>query len=58
MGDNEIDQEIVERVRQGDTRAFDLIVRKYQHKLTSLVSRYLSDWSECQDVVQETFIRA
>jgi RNA polymerase sigma-70 factor, ECF subfamily len=58
MGENEIDQALVQRVQNGDKRAFDLLVLKYQHKLTSLISRYIHDWSECQDVAQESFIRA
>jgi RNA polymerase sigma-70 factor (ECF subfamily) len=58
MGENEIDQALVQRVQRGEKRAFDLLVTKYQHKVTSLISRYVYDWSECQDVAQETFIRA
>ena len=58
MGENEIDQALVQRVQAGEKRAFDLLVGKYQHKVTSLISRYIKDWSECQDVAQETFIRA
>ncbi len=58
MGENEIDQALVQRVQAGEKRAFDLLVIKYQHKVTSLISRYIKDWSECQDVAQETFIRA
>lgn len=58
MGDNELDRALVQRVQQGDKAAFDLLVRKYQHKLGGLISRYISDWSECQDVAQEAFIRA
>jgi RNA polymerase sigma-70 factor (ECF subfamily) len=58
MGENEIDQALVQRVQRGEKRAFDLLVSKYQHKVTSLISRYVYDWSECQDVAQETFIRA
>lgn len=58
MGENEIDQALVQRVQSGEKRAFDLLVIKYQHKVTSLISRYIKDWSECQDVAQETFIRA
>jgi RNA polymerase sigma-70 factor, ECF subfamily len=58
MGENEIDQALVQRVQNGEKRAFDLLVGKYQHKVTSLISRYIHDWSECQDVAQETFIRA
>jgi RNA polymerase sigma-70 factor (ECF subfamily) len=58
MGEQDTDQALVERVQKGDKRAFDLLVRKYQHKVVGVISRYISDWSECQDVAQETFIRA
>lgn len=59
MADNELlDQELVRRVQRGDSAAFDALVRKYQHRITALIGRYISDWSECQDVAQETFIRA
>ncbi|MET0934796.1 MAG: RNA polymerase sigma factor RpoE, partial [Luteibacter sp.] len=53
MGENELDQALVERVQQGDRRAFDLLVRKYQHKLIALISRYVHDRTECEDVAQE-----
>src|SRR5690606_34557016 len=58
MGESELDRALVERVQRGDKAAFDLLVRKYQHKIVSVISRYISDWSECQDVAQEAFIRA
>jgi len=58
MGEDNIDQALVQRVQKGEKRAFDLLVTKYQHKITSLISRYIHDWSEAQDVAQETFIRA
>ncbi|MBS0569748.1 MAG: RNA polymerase sigma factor RpoE [Proteobacteria bacterium] len=58
MGDNESDLALVERVQKGEQRAFDLLVRKYQHKVIGVISRYVSDWSECQDVAQEAFMRA
>lgn len=58
MGESDLDQALVERVQNGDRRAFDLLVRKYQHKLVSVISRYVNDWSECQDVAQEAFVRA
>jgi RNA polymerase sigma-70 factor (ECF subfamily) len=58
MAENEIDYELVRRVQAGEKGAFDLLVRKYQHKLVSVISRYINDWSECQDVAQESFIRA
>ena len=54
----ELDLELVRRVQRGDSAAFDLLVRKYQHRIVGLIGRYVSDWSECQDVAQDTFIRA
>jgi RNA polymerase sigma-70 factor (ECF subfamily) len=54
----QLDHELVLRVQGGDSAAFDLLVRKYQHRIIALISRYISDWSECQDVAQETFLRA
>lgn len=54
----ELDEELVKRVQGGDIAAFDLLVRKYQHRIAALIGRYISDWSEVQDVAQETFIRA
>lgn len=58
MGENELDSALVERVQQGDKRAFDLLVRKYQHKVIGLVSRYVKNYAECEDIAQEAFIRA
>lgn len=58
MGEREIDQLLVERVQKGDKRAFDLLVGKYQHKIVSLISRYVSDHAEALDVAQEAFIKA
>jgi RNA polymerase sigma-70 factor (ECF subfamily) len=58
MGENELDHALVERVQNGDRRAFDLLVRKYQHKVVGLISRYVHDWSECEDIAQEAFVRA
>lgn len=52
------DQQLVERVQAGDKRAFDLLVLKYQHKITSLVGRYVKDHHEAMDVTQEAFIKA
>lgn len=54
----QMDHELVARVQRGDSAAFDLLVRKYQHRIVALVGRYVSDWSECQDVAQEAFLRA
>lgn len=55
---SQLDHELVRRVQRGDSAAFDLLVRKYQHRIAALIGRYVADWSECQDVAQDTFIRA
>jgi RNA polymerase sigma-70 factor, ECF subfamily len=52
------DRMLVERVQRGDKAAFDVLVRKYQHKIIKLVSRYVHDTSETLDVAQEAFIKA
>lgn len=52
------DQKLVERVQQGDTSAFDVLVLKYQHKIAKLVLRYVRDPAEAQDVTQEAFLKA
>ena len=54
----EADQQLVERVQNGDKRAFDVLVLKYQHRIYSLVTRFIRDPDEVQDVVQESFIKA
>ncbi len=58
MSDREVDQQLVERVQSGDKRAFDLLVSKYQRKLGRLLSRFIRDPSEVEDVTQEAFIKA
>jgi RNA polymerase sigma-70 factor (ECF subfamily) len=58
MSDKIVDQELVARVQQGDKKAFDLLVLKYQQKVANIVSRYLRDPHESLDVTQEAFIKA
>ncbi len=54
----DVDQQLVERVQKGDKRAFDLLVIKYQHKVLAVISRFIRDHAEAQDVAQEAFIKA
>jgi RNA polymerase sigma-70 factor (ECF subfamily) len=56
--ERECDQLLVDRVREGDKQAFDLLVAKYQRRLMRLLSRIVHDPAEAEDVVQETFIKA
>ncbi len=58
MGDRDLDQELVERVQQGEKGAFDILVRRYEHKLVNVIGRYIRDPSEVFDVAQEAFIKA
>ena len=58
MSEAQVDQLLVERVQKGDKRAFDLLINKYQHRIISLVGRYVSDQAEAMDVAQEAFIKA
>jgi RNA polymerase sigma-70 factor (ECF subfamily) len=58
MGDREVDRQLVERAQRGDKHAFELLVIKYQRKLARLLSRFIRDASEVEDVTQEAFIKA
>lgn len=58
MSDRDIDQQLVERAQQGDKKAFSLLVEKYQRRLSRLLSRFIKDPDEIDDVAQETFIKA
>ena len=49
---------LVQRVQQGDRRAFDQLVQRYQHKVLKLVMRYVRNHAEAEDVAQEAFLKA
>lgn len=52
------DQQLVELAKAGDAFAFELLLRKYQHKVSKLIMRYVRDMDEALDLTQETFIKA
>ena len=58
MNDRQVDQVLVERAQKGDSRAFELLVSKYQRRLTRLLFRFIKDEHEVNDVAQEAFIKA
>src|SRR4029453_12996765 len=58
MTQDDSDQQLVERVQAGDKAAFDLLVRKYQHRVLKLVSRFVSDAAGAEDVAHEPFLKA
>lgn len=49
---------LVQRAQKGDSRAFDLLVLKYQHKVASVVAKYVSEQDIIEDLVQDSFIKA
>jgi len=52
------DKLLVDEVKKGNKKAFDMLVLQYQQRVTQLVTRYVRDSSEAQDVAQEAFIKA
>jgi len=58
MSEREVDHALVERAQAGDGQAFEVLFAKYQRKVARLLSRYIRDQSEVEDVSQEAFIKA
>ena len=57
MAEQLTDQALVERVQQGEKKAFNLLVSRYQNRVAGLLTRYVSP-NDIPDVVQESFIKA
>ncbi|MFY0665357.1 MAG: sigma-70 family RNA polymerase sigma factor [Natronospirillum sp.] len=58
QADKDIDRILVTRVRQGDRRAYDFLVVKYQHRVAALIRRYTQNPQDIADLSQDTFVRA
>jgi RNA polymerase sigma-70 factor (ECF subfamily) len=52
------DLALVERVQRGDQSAFNVLVLRYQQKVLKLITRYVRDTMEAEDVAQEAFLKA
>lgn len=52
------DAQLVTQAQQGDSRSFDLLVLKYQHRVIALIRRFVKNEAEAEDLAQETFIKA
>ena len=52
------DQQLVDRVLKGEKNAFNMLVLRYQHKVSALIARFVNDPQEVEDVAQEAFIKA
>lgn len=57
MPEQDIDLRLVKRVQEGDKKAFDLLVLKYQRKVMSIIARLVRQPAEIEDIAQETFIK-
>jgi len=58
VSEREVDQALVERAQAGDRRAFDMLVLKYQQRISNLIGRYVRDSSEVLDITQDAFLKA
>jgi len=58
MNEQQTDENLVKQTQRGDKAAFNLLVIKYQHRVAKLVSRFVHNHQEAEDVVQEAFIKA
>jgi RNA polymerase sigma-70 factor, ECF subfamily len=58
MTAEDADVALVERVKRGDQKAFEMLVVKYQRRIERLIGRMVRDTDLVQDIAQETFIRA
>src|SRR5438270_2754532 len=53
---SESDRLLIQQIRQGDPRAWDALIARYEGRLLAFVQRRLRDRSSSEDVVQETFV--
>src|SRR4051812_44770050 len=58
MNAPDADAPLVQRVKQGDVKAFEMLVVKYQRRIERLIGRMVRDVDLVPDIAQETFIRA
>jgi RNA polymerase sigma-70 factor (ECF subfamily) len=58
MSEGDVDALLVQRAQQGEQRAFEMLVIKYQRRIERLIGRMVRDADLVQDIAQESFIRA
>lgn len=51
------DEELIAAFQRGSSEAFNHIVARYKNPLTNFVYRFVGDYDDCDDIVQETFVR-
>ena len=58
VSDGISDSECVQRIQQGETDAFELLVRRHQTSIFNLIYRMLGDYDEAAEIAQEAFLSA
>jgi RNA polymerase sigma-70 factor (ECF subfamily) len=53
---SESDRLLIQQIRQGDSRAWDNLIARYEGRLLAFVDRRLHDRAASEDIVQETFV--
>jgi hypothetical protein len=51
------DEDLMSQFQMGTVEAFDILVSRYKDPLTNYIYRFLGDMKECEDLLQETFLR-
>jgi len=51
------DEELMQKTKEGDMRAFDVLVRRWEHRLFNLIYRITGDFEAAKDIRQEVFLR-
>ena len=55
-GTTPTDEELIARFQDGDSYAFDQLVRRYKDPLLNFIFRFIGDLNESEDIVQDTFL--
>lgn len=58
MQETDVDQELVRLAQQGDQKAFEILVVKYQRRIARHIARYVRNASDVEELAQEVFIKA
>ena len=51
------DEELIFNFQEGDTGAYNEIVARYKDRLTNYIYRYVGNFDDCDDIVQDTFVK-
>ena len=52
------DELLVKKVQEGDTNAYNVLVIKYQYKVAQIISKFVANNADINDIAQDAFIKA